>query len=317
MTDIDIPASFEVLDVAGSGMACERFLWIRGLSDPTLPRLERIDIIDQIQRSSPGEIMHLASRDGTVAATTFTMRDSTGAGGCYLHVFARADPGEPVLGDLVAFARARATAADAPSVRSIESVDRSHIGALQARHGFIVHERWRRFHLDVNDAPPAARLPGNELPAQLQLSSLAARGDLAPAAFAVYRDGLADAPGDFPRPDEELETWLRDHDSSPVLSREQLLVLHDGSGEVLAMVELELRSARSDRAWVEFLAVARDRRGEGLARLAKQATIDAARTLGIRRLETMNHETNEAICNLNASLGWIEDPVRVALRAEA
>lgn len=316
MSEIKVPGSLELLDVAGNGAQCERFLWIRALSDPTLPRQERIDVIDRIQRY-PGELLYLASRDGSVAATTLTIRDATGMGSCCLDVFTRADPGEPILGDLVAFARARAAAGDVATVACGDAADRPHIIALQARHGFTVHEQWRRFHVDVDSAPTTALLPKDGLPDGLQLSSLAKRPDLAPAAFSACRDGLTDTPGDVPRPDQTLEAWLGEHDSSPVLSRAQLLVLHDADDHVLAIVELELRSARSDRAWVELLAAARERRGSGGARLATQATLDAARELGIRRLETMHHESNEAICRLNTSLGWIEDPPRVQLRAEA
>ena len=36
--------------------------------------------------------------------------------------------------------------------------------------------------------------------------------------------------------------------------------------------------------------------------------------IGLRRLQTMNHESNEPVCRLNERLGWVEDPVRISLR---
>lgn len=314
MTDatIDTPPSIELLDIAGNGMACERFLWIRGLSDPTLAPKARIDLIDDLQRY-PGELLHLASRDGSMAATAFTLRDAAGAGSCYLTVFSRTDPGEPVLGDLVSFACDRARAGGVAQVRCGDGEDRPHIPALRERHGFVEHERWRRFHVMTQDAPQVARITPDAMPDHVRVATLAARPGLAEAAFTAYREGFDDAPGDFPRPDETLEQWLAEHDSSPVLGRDLILLLLDDDDHVLALVEVERLAMGSDRAWVEFLTVAREHRGRGLAKLAKRCAVEHAREIGIRRLQTMNHAGNEVICAINAQLGWTEDPVRIAL----
>lgn len=308
MNDVSVPASLDLLDVAGNGMDCERFLWIRGLSDRELPPKARIDVIDDVQRF-PGELLHVASSDGRMAATLATIRDDAGAGSCYLTVFCQEDPGEPSLGALVELASDRARAAGVADVRCGEAMDRPHMPPLVERHGFVEHERWRRFHVDVAETGDAP-----ELPSDVRVSTLADRRDLAEDAFRVYRDGVVDTAGDFPRVDESLESWLRDIDGSPVLGRDFVLVLHDASDRVLALVELERLAARSDRAWVEFLAVDRDHRGRGHAAQAKQHAVAHAARLGLRRLQTMNHADNVAICRLNERLGWVEDPVRVALR---
>jgi GNAT superfamily N-acetyltransferase len=314
LPDVEMPASLELVDVEGDYQGCERFLWIRGLSDPTLEPKARIDLVDDLRRH-PGELLHLASRDGTVAATAFTIRDDAGAGSCYLTIFSRLDPGEPILGDLVALASARARAAGLAQVRCGEVEDRPHMRALQERHGFVEHERWRRFHVDVANAPAATRLTSG-LPDDLRVAALAARPDLVDEAFRVFREGLDDAAGDFPRPDESVDEWLREHDGSPVLGRDLLVVLLDDADRVLAFIELERLAAGSDRAWVGFLTVAREQRGRGLGRIAKQVAVEHARDLGLRRLQTINNAGNLAICELNIELGWTEDPVRVALRLD-
>ena len=314
MTDtIDIPASLELLDIAGNGMACERFLWIRGLSDPTLAPKQRIDLIDDLQRY-PGELLHIASRDGSLAAMAHTISDESGAGSCYLTIHSRSDPGEPVLGDLVRLASDRARIGGVPRVRCGDSEDRPHIDALRERHGFVEHERWRRFHVTTETAPEIARMTPGAMPDDVRVATLAARPGLAEAAFRVYTEGFEDTLGDFPRPEETLEQWLSEHDSSPVLARDLVMLLLDDDDQVLALVELERLAMGSDRAWVEFLTVARDHRGRGLGKLATRVAVEHARELRIQRLQTMNNAANEAICALNQQLGWTEDPVRIALQ---
>jgi GNAT superfamily N-acetyltransferase len=92
-------------------------------------------------------------------------------------------------------------------------------------------------------------------------------------------------------------------------------VLCNEAGDVVAAVVLQLTAAGADRAIVEFLAVARDSRERGLARLIKRAAVAHARELGLRTLQTLNHADNTAICRLNEQLGWSEQPVKVQLRA--
>lgn len=314
-SDIAVPSSLDLLDVAGNGMACERFLWIRGLSDPTLAPKSRVDLLDDLQRR-PGELLHLCSSDGTMAATTFTIRDDTGAGSCYVTVFSRTDPGEPTLGDLVRLASDRARAAGVAQVRCGDAEDRPHMAALQDRHGFEPYERWRRFHVDTSEPPDAARLRDGRLPDDVRVATIASRPGLAAAAFTTYRQGLEDTAGDVPRPDETVEGWLHEMDSSPVLGRDLTCMLLDSDDHVLALVQLERLAAGSDRAGMEFVTVARTHRGRGLGRLAKQVALEHARELRIRRLHALNHESNVAICTLNESLGWTEDAPRLALRLD-
>ena len=308
---IEVPSSLDLLDVR-IGQDAERFIWIRGLSDPELPPKARIDLIDDLHRY-PGDLLHLASRDGTMAAMACVVRDATGAGSNYLTIYARNDPGEPVLGDLVAFALEHARAGGVGQVRCGDTEDRPHMAALRDRHGFTKHEEWRRFHVLTESAPETARLTEGAMPDDVRVATLATRPGLAESAFRIYREGFEDTVGDFPRPDETLAEWLAEQDSSPVLGRDLTLLLLDGADQVLALVQLERLAMGSDRAWVEFLTVARDHRGRGLAKLAKRCAVEHAREIGIRRLQTMNNEGNDAICAINEQLGWSEDPVRIAL----
>lgn len=308
-THVEVPPSLDLLDVVGNGMDCERFLWIRALSDPDLPRKSRIDLLDDVQRH-PGELLHVAASDGSSAATLATVADTTGEGATYLELHAREDPGEPTLGAYVELACGRARAAGAPQVRFGDTVGHPTVAALAERHGFREQERWRRFHFDVADAAAAA------LPEGLRLESLAARPELAEATFAAYREGIDDTPGDFPRPEETLDGWLAEHDSSPILGRELVIVLVDEHDQVQGMVELERMAAASDRAWLEFLTVARPYRGSGLGVLLKRGAAAHAAAAGLRRLQSIVHETNRASLRLNEQAGWIEGRPRAQLRLD-
>lgn len=275
-----MPASLGLLDVAGNGSECERFLWIRGLSDRQLPPRARIDLVDELQHA-PGELLHAASIDGSLAATTTI---TPGDGVCELAIFSRIDPGEPLLGDVVQLAIERARAGGARVLRCSDGIDRPHIVALQARHGFVEHERWRRFHVDV--ARSAVDAPA--LPDGLAASTLAARGDLAAAAFRARGEST----------DTSAESWLRDIDGSPVRDRGLVLVLHAGN-EVHAVVELARLAMDSNHAEVTLHTTTADLDSAAL----QQAVALAARS-GLRRLLTAHHAE---------LLGWTEDTVRVTL----
>lgn len=306
---VDVPAALDLLDVVGNGMDCERFLWIRALSDPELARKSRIDLVDDVQRH-PGELLHVAARDGASAGTVSTLREEAGAGATWLTLHARDDPGEPTLGAYVELACARARAAGVSQVRYGDTIDRPTVAAIAQRHGFRERERWRRFHVDVASVDPTP------LPDGLRLESIAARPDLAAPAFEAYQQGIEDTPGDFPRPNETLDGWLGEHDSSPILGRELILVLVDDGDQVRGMVELERMAAGSDRAWIEFLTVARPHRGQGLGVLLKRGAAAHAARVGLRRLHSIVHESNAASLRLNEHADWIEGVPRSQLRLD-
>src|SRR5262245_59677921 len=106
------------------------------------------DIVADVD-SEPGEILRLLARDTQLASMLFTIGDDTGAGSTYLRIYVGADPGEPLLGDLVTLAASRARTAGLASVRWGGAADLPLFRPLQERHGFVVHDLWRWYHVDT------------------------------------------------------------------------------------------------------------------------------------------------------------------------
>lgn len=313
MTDTATPAGLEVLDVVEDSTACLRFVAVRNEARPDLELKSPADVTSDVARA-PGEVIHLVDHADTLAARLLTVRDAANVGSTYLSVFTQGDPGEPLLGDLVELAMSRARALEVPDVRCSDIGDPGHLLALQSRHEFQEGTRWRRFELDVAMAPDEALLPPI-VPGGLSTDTLLTRPDLSYAAFRTAHEGLLDAPGDFPRPEQSPETWLAALEESPVSDRGDVLILHDSRDVVFAVVQLELLASGSRHACLELLAVARQHRGRGMARLAKQLAGEHARQRGLLSVSALVHPDNEAMCATNISCGWTEGaPRRTVVR---
>jgi RNase P/RNase MRP subunit POP5 len=269
-------SSLDLLDPA-NGQDAERFLWTRALADPSLPRLDRIDLLDHAQRT-PGEVLHAVSRDGSTAA-----RVSAGE----LEVHCKADPGEPVLGDIVALAGSGPVSVVVTEGHPLQA-------ALVERHGFVEHERRCRFRTD---------LASTDLPDGVDATTLAQRDDLARSAFALLHDEDGDA---------SFEAWLADIASSPVLGRDLVVVVHDQTDEVQAAIVLERDAAYGDGALVARLAVS----GSGDTGTVLRAATALAAGARLRRLRATVPE-HDPMCGTYRDAGWTEDPVSVVLRRPA
>ena len=97
-----------------------------------------------------------------------------------------------------------------------------------------------------------------------------------------------------------LEEWLRDEATLPAGSFVAL-----AGGEVVGCAGLMLDPDRPDRAEHSLTAVRRDRRGHGVAKALKQATIAWAAENGIHELYTWTQRGNEPMQRLNERLGYV------------
>ena len=68
------------------------------------------------------------------------------------------------------------------------------------------------------------------------------------------------------------------------------------------------------RGWVYYLSAPPDRRGQGVGTALMQAAEDWLRTRGVRKLELMVRETNEAVLGFYDRLGYEREPVAVCSR---
>ncbi len=143
-----------------------------------------------------------------------------------------------------------------------------------------------------------------------ELVPLAAVADRAEALYRLDAGTIADVPGTFSEDDVRLEDWLPETLGHPQLT-------HDGSFVVLAggePVAHSLLHVHPDArlAANEMTGTRRDHRRQGLARLAKLATIAWAREQGYDSILTSCDQDNAGMLHLNESLGYR----RVAIETE-
>ncbi|MCW2974305.1 MAG: hypothetical protein JWN72_2578, partial [Thermoleophilia bacterium] len=253
------------------------------------------------------EDLWFTAHDGSVGGSISTISAEDGQGGTMLGVFISDDPGEPTLGDVVDLAVARARAGNAPRVHTYLELPSHVVEPFTHRHGFVVHEHWFRFGLDLSGLP-------DTLPEPLgghAFTTLVERPDLAADAHRTYTESFADMPGDFPRPERGLDRWLKALDVPPG-GRDHLLLL-EHAGSVAGFVHVKRGGAASGLGYVGLLGVRRDARGNGLAHLLKRAVGPFARTLGLDRLESTTHEANTSTIRLNRAAGWLERDSHVVL----
>jgi mycothiol synthase len=174
------------------------------------------------------------------------------------------------------------------------------VAFLEAR-GYEEVLRYLRFELDVANAPD----PGE--PAW-ELTTLEERPDLLEDVYRLSCETHSDLPGREDADLGPLEVWRGwHHDPHPkdafmlALEGDRLvgfgvLKVEDGVGEHL------------------MTAVARDRRGRGIAEAIKVAHIRWAKAHGLRSLQTANEVRIPAIRRLNERYGFERRPSEIVLR---
>jgi GNAT superfamily N-acetyltransferase len=116
--------------------------------------------------------------------------------------------------------------------------------------------------------------------------------------YQIFGEAGAFPPGGEP----PFEEWRRLILESPLLeARGSFTVLADGQPVSLAWLLVDWDRAQAENEWT---ATVPERRGQGLARLAKLHTIRWAAENGIREILTDNEEDNVAMLELNRSLGY-------------
>ena len=119
---------------------------------------------------------------------------------------------------------------------------------------------------------------------------------------AIDAEASLDEPADEPITAWPFDEWLLGNWQQPDLSHEaSFCVVSDGRPVAMAEIRLDLEGSRAGNG---FTATLRDYRGQGLARLAKLATIVWLRKHGVTTLVTQNDETNAAMLAVNARLGY-------------
>jgi len=127
------------------------------------------------------------------------------------------------------------------------------------------------------------------------------------ALFRLYDDARRDVPSETPRPTWTLDEWRTETIDSPLIDLDASVVLLERH-EPVAIAWL-YSDREGHRAEMLMTATRRDRRGRGLATLAKTASARRAARLGITRIVTGNDRANAPMLAVNRRLGFTETVV--------
>lgn len=181
------------------------------------------------------------------------------------------------------------------------------------RRGFREYERAKAVEL-----PLAGLLaPAIELPAGVELHTLAERPDLVAGVHAVASEAFLDIPGgSTPMTAGDLaEFRARDVDRHSIPKEAFFVATEAETGQVVAYASLLMLPGQANRkAWHDMTAVLRSWRGRGLATALKHATIGWAIDHDLEILQTGNDIDNAPMRAVNARLGYRPTPDLLAMR---
>jgi len=131
------------------------------------------------------------------------------------------------------------------------------------------------------------------------------------ALYDVYATSSADIPADYPEAELTREDFHEHVLGDPELDPDASTVVLEG-GRPVAFAFLLVARDRGTAA-SEMTGTLAGYRGRGLARLAKLASLRAARERGFAEVETENDAQNEPMLGLNRSLGFRITATRVTM----
>lgn len=158
-----------------------------------------------------------------------------------------------------------------------------------------------------SEVDPRTVKPLEQLPAGVRVLSLAEATVHAEPLFRLYAEGREDVPSATPRPSFTFEEWRAETLDSPLIDLDaSVVVFADGEPVALAWLYSDREGHRAEAL---MAATRRDRRGRGLATLAKLKSTHRAAKLGITRIVTSNDLDNAPMLAVNAKLGFTETAV--------
>ena len=184
---------------------------------------------------------------------------------------------------------------------------------------FLLHRGFKEYERAKAVELPLAGLtaPPIELPAGVELHTLAERPDLVEGVHAVATEAFLDIPGgSTPMAAGDLAEFRARDVDRPTIPKDAFFVATDrATGKVIGYASLLMLPGQANRkAWHDMTAVLRAWRGRGLATTLKHATIGWAIANGLDILQTGNDVANAPMRAVNARLGYRPTPDLLALR---
>ena len=181
-----------------------------------------------------------------------------------------------------------------------------------ARRGFRHTRNEHLSSIDPRAVDPAEleRLAAAKAAEGFSLAPFAAFADRPELIHAVDDEASRDEPGDEPLTGFAFDEWVEEHWRQPDLSHDgSFAVVHDGRPVAIAELMVDLAGLRAANG---FTATLRAYRGNGLARLAKLASIAWLGERGVTQLVTGNDESNAPMLAINRRLGYEPFAVQLA-----
>lgn len=153
-----------------------------------------------------------------------------------------------------------------------------------------------------SELDPRTVAPTGPPPAGTRVAPLRECIDRPEPLFELYAQARGDVPSTTPSTPWTFAEWRRETIDSPLIDLDASIVVLEGDAPVsLAWLYSDRPGARAETL---MAATRRDRRGRGLATLAKIESSRRAAGLGIERILTGNHVGNEPMLAVNRKLGF-------------
>jgi mycothiol synthase len=264
---------------------------------------ERTSSVDELRASSDGDTLYLlAFIDGELAGSGISTGASTGGAFTQprvLPAFRRRGVGTKILHALADQALA------CGHEEAGSQLEEPGSAAFAARFGFTERNRQIEQVYAVRGDEPEPDLPDG-----IAIVPLRGRADLRARLYSqLVEAALLDFAVDRPIAITEDEWW-----ASWLPSDEWAFVALQ-SDELVGMAGLLDDADHPERAENLLTAVRRDQRGRGIARALKQHTLRCAADRGLTEVYTWTQTGNEAMQQLNRSLGYVDRDVIVSVRA--
>lgn len=195
---------------------------------------------------------------------------------------------------------------------------RESVGFLEHRGFREVMRNWES-RLDLTAFDPAAFADRTELPAGIEIVSLAEELDRDPGSLErAYELGNVVSP-DAPRVDPFTPPgfeMFRSHVlEGPDTFPEAFLLAKDGDAYV-GQTDLHRSHAMTDTLFTDFTGVRREYRGRGIAFALKVAVLTMAKGKGYREVRTWNSTLNAPMLGINVALGFVKQPAWVTFEKD-
>lgn len=217
-----------------------------------------------------------------------------------------------------------ATARERRAIQLVVGVKESMADGLEfaVHRGFVETKRDWESRLDVNSFDGAAFAEAPKRVAQQGVTITTLADELArdPEAIRAVYELDCDCARDIPMTDGftpvAFELWHKEVLESPAATPDAYYIAVSPEGRYLGVSNLWRSLEDPTFIWQGLTGVRREARGKGIAMALKLATVEYARTHGIREIKTWNDQRNQPMLRINEAMGFVKQPAWIEMRKE-